>query len=235
MFEIQEYNQALETSVTFPTEIAQQILGVIEAVFGADFERVHGATDVDILIETFRLVLDGLTPAQIQNGIKNMRSEKWCPTLSEFRRLCLQDDSWWTAEMAWAFSLNWKKDNTKPITTLARKSFLEVSEIFATQGQKATYKSFIDTYEFNLRQAKKMNKFQIMWIKPDRTNSDECKSKFEEKQAERNRVVTPCPPELLAKLNKYSVKSTPCTATQKQMASGQSPAEAFRLTRESNA
>ena len=140
-----------------------------------------------------------------------MRSEKWCPTLSEFRRLCLQDDSWWTAEMAWAFSLNWKKDNTKPITTLARKSFLEVSEIFATQGQKATYKSFIDTYEFNLRQAKKMNKFQIMWIKPDRTNSDDHQNKFEQNQAERARVGIPCPPELREQLRR-AVKSTPCSS-----------------------
>ena len=211
MFELQQYNQALETSVTFPIEIAQQILGVLEAVFGADFERVHGATNFDTLIETFRLVLDGLTPGQIQNGIKNMRSEKWCPTLSEFRRLCLQDDSWWTAEMAWAFSLNWKKDNTKPITTLARKSFLEVSEIFATQGQKATYKSFIDTYEFNLRQAKKMNKFQIMWIKPDRTNSDDHQNKFEQNQAERARVGIPCPSELREQLRR-AVKSTPCSS-----------------------
>ena len=62
MYEIQKYSQALEQSVTFPIEIAQQILGVIEAVFGVDFERVHGATDAEILIETFRVVLDGLTP-----------------------------------------------------------------------------------------------------------------------------------------------------------------------------
>lgn len=208
MFELQQYNQALETSVTFPIEIAQQILGVLEAVFGADFERVHGATNFDTLIETFRLVLDGLTPAQIQNGIKNMRSEKWCPTLSEFRRLCLQDDSWWTAEMAWAFSLNWKKDNTKPITTLARKSFLEVSEIFATQGQKATYKSFIETYEYNLRQAKKMSSVQIMWIKPNGTNDENIQKKVEEKQAERARVGIPCPPELREQLRR-AVKPTP--------------------------
>ena len=211
MFELQQYNQALETSVTFPIEIAQQILGVLEAVFGADFERVHGATNFDTLIETFRLVLDGLTPAQIQNGIKNMRSEKWCPTLSEFRRLCLQDDSWWTAEMAWAFSLNWKKDNTKPITTLARKSFLEVSEIFATQGQKATYKSFIETYEYNLREAKKRGQTQIMWIKPDRTNNDDHQNKFEQNQAERARVGIPCPPEFLEQLRR-AVKSTPCSS-----------------------
>lgn len=200
MFEVQQYQQALEQTVTFPIEVAQQILGVIEAVFGADFERVHGATDIEVLIETFRVVLDGLTPGQIKNGIKNMRSEKWCPTLSEFRRLCLQDDSWWTAEMAWAMALNWKKDNTKPITTLARKTLFEVSEILNTQGQKAAYKPFIETYEFNLREAKKQNRTQLMWIRPDRTNSEEKQKEFEEKQKERSRTVSPMPANLAAQV-----------------------------------
>lgn len=198
MFEVQQYQQALEQTVTFPIEVAQQILGVIEAVFGADFERVHGATDIEVLIETFRVVLDGLTPGQIKNGIKNMRSEKWCPTLSEFRRLCLQDDSWWTAEMAWAMSLNWKKDNTKPITTLARKTLFEVSEILTTQGQKAAYKPFIETYEFNLREAKRQNRTQLMWIKPTRTNNDEKQKEFEQKQVERTRTASPMPANLAA-------------------------------------
>lgn len=200
MFEVQQYQQALEQTVTFPVEVAQQILGVIEAVFGADFERVHGATDIEVLIETFRVVLDGLTPGQIKNGIKNMRSEKWCPTLSEFRRLCLQDDSWWTAEMAWAMALNWKKDNTKPITTLTRETILEVSEILNTQGQKAAYKPFIETYEFNLREAKKQNRTQLMWIRPDRTNSEEKQKEFEEKQKERSRTVSPMPANLAAQV-----------------------------------
>lgn len=198
MFELQQYSQALEQSVTFPVEIAQQILGVIEAVFGADFERVHGATDSEILVETFRVVLDGLTPGQIKNGVKNMRAEKWCPTLSEFRRLCLQDDSWWTAEMAWAMALNWKKDNTKPITILARKTLLDVSEILNTQGQKQAYKPFIETYEFNLREAKKNNRVQMMWIKQTRTNNQDKQKEFEQRQAERNRVASPLPASLSA-------------------------------------
>ena len=200
MFEVQQYQQALEQTVTFPVEIAQKILGLIDSIFGADFERVHGATDEEILIETFRVVLDGLTPGQIKNGIKNMRSEKWCPTLSEFRRLCLQDDSWWTAEMAWAMALNWKKDNTKPITTLTRKTLFEVSEILNTQGQKAAYKPFIETYEFNLREAKKQNRTQLMWIRPDRTNSEEKQKEFEGKQKERSRTVSPMPANLAAQV-----------------------------------
>ncbi|WP_296279523.1 restriction endonuclease [uncultured Acinetobacter sp.] len=225
MYEIQKYSQALEQSVTFPIEIAQQILGVIEAVFGVDFERVHGATDAEILIETFRVVLDGLTPTQIQNGVKNMRSEKWCPTLSEFRRLCLQDDSWWSAEMAWAMSLNWNKNNSKPITTLARKTLNDVSEILKTQGQKAAYKAFIETYEYNLRTDKKLGKVQVIWTKPQKSEEQ-----INSQNNERNRTGTPCPPDLLAKI-KHSVKSTPSTAMQQHIAKGHSPLDAFQIVK----
>lgn len=196
MYELQQYKQALVTTVTFPIEIAQEILGIMESIFGSDFERVHGATDAEILVETFRFTLDGLTPQDIGNGLKNMRSEKWCPALSEFRRLCFQDDSWWTAEIAWAKALNWKKNNNEPITILARKTMLDVSEIFTTQGQKAAYKSFIETYELNLREARKQGRTQLMWIKPNRTNSDEKQKEFEQKQAERTRTASPMPANL---------------------------------------
>jgi len=85
MFEVQNFQQAFE--ITFPVEAAQQILGLMESLYGSEFERVHGKTDTDLLIENTRLVLDGITPEQLRNGIKLMRSERWCPTLPGFRFL----------------------------------------------------------------------------------------------------------------------------------------------------
>ncbi|AOA57561.1 hypothetical protein [Acinetobacter larvae] len=193
MFELEKFQKAFE--ISFPVEAAQQILGLMESLYGSEFERVHGKTDADLLIENTRLVLDGITPEQLQNGIKLMRSERWCPTLPGFRFLCLQDGDWWTAEQAWTFALNWKKDSSKPITTLAKRTLGEVSEVLNGQGQKAAYKAFIDTYEYNLRQAKARNCTQVMWVKPK--TSDDVK---QQKTTERNRSGMPCPPELAAKI-----------------------------------
>lgn len=228
MYDLQKYSQALENTVTFPVEIAQEILGVLESVFGSDFERVHGATDEDVLVESFRFVLDGLSPEEIQNGLKKMRSERWCPKLSDFRDLCLQDENWWTAEMAWAMALNWNKDNSKPITTLARKTLIDVSEILKTQGQKAAYKPFIETYVYNLRTEKKLKKVQMMWTKPNKDNDEAKRKKYEENQAEHNRVAMPCPPELVAKINKHSVKSTP-SPMQQLISKGHSQLDAYQI------
>lgn len=193
MFDIQKFQQAFE--ISFPVETAQQILGLMESLYGSEFERVHGKTDASLLVENTRMVLDGITPEQLQNGIKLMRSERWCPTLPGFRFLCLQDDDWWTAEQAWTFALNWKKDSSKPITVLAKRTLGEVSEVLNGQGQKAAYKAFVDTYEYNLKQAKAHKCTQVMWKKTEPSIE-----KKKAKQAERTRSGIACPPELAAKI-----------------------------------
>lgn len=201
MSNLQQFRQAF--AVNFPVEIADQILGHMQALYGDLFDKKYGEVDSEHLKTTVCQVLNGLSPEDLNRGIQRMSTEKWCPTLPEFRGWCIHDDEWWTAEMAWAFSLNWKKDNSKPISKLAKRTLGEVSEILNTQGQRAAHRAFIDTYEHNLRQAKKLNCVQVMWIKPDRTNNEDCQKKFEEKKAERLRTEklrspSPMPSELAA-------------------------------------
>lgn len=189
MFEVQQYNQVFE--ITFPVEIAQQVLGVMESLYGSEFDRVHGKTDADLLIEKMREVLDGITPQQLQKGLELMKSEKWCPTLPGFRLLCLQDHDWWSAEMAWAKALNFLRGDSQKITTLAKRSLDEVKQIISTEGQKSARKAFFDIYTDYLDKAKKQNRTQIMWIAPK-----ESKRKEDEPRA----AGIPCPPELAAKI-----------------------------------
>lgn len=189
MFEVQQYNQVFE--ITFPVEIAQQVLGVMESLYGSEFDRVHGKTDADLLIEKMREVLDGITPQQLQKGLELMKSEKWCPTLPGFRLLCLQDHDWWSAEMAWAKALNFLRGDSQKITTLAKRSLDEVKQIISTEGQKSARKAFFDIYTDYLASAKKQNRTQIMWIAPK-----ESKRKEDEPRA----AGIPCPPELAAKI-----------------------------------
>ena len=206
MSNIQTFQNAF--AVSFPLDTANQLLGHMQALYGDAFNKKYGEIDQERMIATVCQVLDGLKPEDFNRGIQRMKSEKWCPSIPEFRTWCIQDHDWWTAEMAWAFSLNWKKDNSKPITKLAKRTLVEVSEILNSQGQRAAHKAFIETYEFNLRQAKLLNCTQVMWIKPDVTNSQDHLQKHEAEQDERNRKGIPCPPELLAKL-KGSYRAAP--------------------------
>lgn len=194
MSNIQLFQNAF--AVTFSPDEANQLLGHMQALYGDAFNKKYGEIDQERMISMVCQVLDGLGEADLSRGIQRMKTEKWCPSLPEFRMWCLQDHDWWTAEMAWAFALNWKKDNTKPISKLAKRTIGEVSEILNTQGQKAAYKAFIDTYEFNLRQAKLHKRTQVMWIKPNASNNEEKKQQSEQRQAERARTGIACPPDL---------------------------------------
>jgi len=189
MFEVQQYNQVFE--ITFPVEIAQQVLGVMESLYGSEFDRVHGKTDADVLIEKMREVLDGITPQQLQKGLELMKSEKWCPTLPGFRLLCLQDHDWWSAEMAWAKALNFQKGDGQEITTLTKRALDEVKQIISAEGQKSARKAFFDIYTDYLAKAKKQNRTQIMWIAPKALKQEEDKPR---------KAGIPCPPELAAKI-----------------------------------
>lgn len=195
MSNIQSFQNAF--AVTFSADTANQLLGHMQALYGDGFNKKFGDIEQDRMISTVCQVLDGLKPEDLHRGIQRMKTEKWCPSIPEFRTWCIQDYDWWTAEMAWAFALNWKKDSTKPITNLAKRTLGEVNEIMNSQGQRAAYKAFIDTYEFNLRQAKKHNCTQVMWVKPE---GEEQQQKREERNMDRVRSGTPCPPELAAKI-----------------------------------
>lgn len=164
MFEVQQYNQVFE--ITFPVEIAQQVLGVMESLYGSEFDRVHGKTDADVLIEKMREVLDGITPQQLQKGLELMKSEKWCPTLPGFRLLCLQDHDWWSAEMAWAKALNFQKGDGQEITALTKRALDEVKQVISVEGQKSARKAFFDIYTDYLAKAQMLGIRQEWHVPP---------------------------------------------------------------------
>lgn len=184
MSNIQQYQQAF--AVDFPVEIADQILGHMQALYGDLFDKKYGEIDSEHLKITVCQVLNGLSPADLQRGIQRMSTEKWCPTLPELRSWCIHDSDWWTAEQAWAKALNFVADDSQAITTLAKRSLDEVQHILKTEGQKAAHRAFVDIYNDYQSRAKKLGRVQVMWVKPKAIAAPQ----------ELNEKGTPLPPEL---------------------------------------
>ena len=175
--------------VDFPAEIADQVLGRMQALYGEMFDKKYGNITPAELQFTVCTVLNGLKPAELRRGLERMNSEKWCPSLPEFRSWCVHDGDWWTAEQAWAKALNFEADPTNKITTLAKRALDEVQHIINVEGQKAAHRAFKDIYEDYLQKAKEKGRVQEMWVKP------------QVKQLTHNyapRSGVPCPPELAA-------------------------------------
>lgn len=191
MSNIQLFEKAF--AVDFPTEVAEMVLNRISDVYGADFTKKYaGYTDDAELAQLACTVFNGLTPADITRGIMRMNSEKWCPSLPEFRSWCEQGGDWWTADMAWAKAMQFESDPATPITKLAKRTLDEVRQVLAQEGQKAAHYAFKDIYQDYLTRAKEKGRVQEMWVKP--------KAPKQIDNSERNRTGIPCPPELAAKI-----------------------------------
>lgn len=191
MSNIQLFQDAF--AVNFPVEIADQVLGHMQMLYGKQFDDKYGFIEAHELQHAVCTVLNGLRPAALSQGIQRMNSEKWCPSLPEFRSWCVHDSDWWTADMAWAKALNFDADKTKPITTLAKSALDEIGNILKVEGQKAAHYAFRDIYNDYLEKAKSVGRVQEMWIKP---KADPKSLEF--KNHERNRKGSPLPPELAA-------------------------------------
>lgn len=178
--------------VDFPAEIADQVLGRMQALYGEMFDKKYGYINPAELQFTVCTVLNGLKPAELHRGLERMNSEKWCPSLPEFRSWCVHDGDWWTAEQAWAKALNFESDPTNKITTLAKRVLDEVRHILKTEGQKAAHFAFRDIYSDYLDKAKKSGRVQVMYVPPVKPVAIE--------HNEKNRKGVPCPPELAAKV-----------------------------------
>lgn len=207
-------------NVNFPPEIADQVLARMQMLYGEAFDKKFGNVDPAQLQFTVCTVLNGLSENDLRRGLERMNSEKWCPSLPEFRSWCVHDGDWWTAEQAWAKALNFEADPSQQITTLAKRSLDEVRHILKTEGQKAAHFAFRDIYSDYLAKAKKAGRVQVMYIPPAKS--------LEIEQKERKAV--PCPPELVAAIKKRPKHEL--TQQQKLIASGQSPAESFRLAKQ---
>ena len=188
MSNIQLFEQAF--AVDFPVEVAEMVLDRISGLYGTEFSKKYSGDSDAELIQRACTVLNGLTPADITRGIMRMNSEEFCPTLPRFRNWCEQGGDWWTADMAWAKSLNFMSDESAKITTLAKCALDEVKLIMSVEGQKAARKAFIDIYTDYLIKAKKQNRVQVMWVAPKSHKAIE----------EKPRNGVPCPPELAQKI-----------------------------------
>lgn len=195
MSNIQVFQDAF--AVSFPVEVAEQVLSRIEMIYGAEFQKNYGHLSDQELTDLACTVLDGLTPAELRRGIERMNTEKWCPKLPEFRSWCLSVSDWWTAEMAWAKAMQFEADNSVKITKLAKVALDEVRHILDNENQRSAHFAFKDIYQNYLEKAKKQGKEQEFYV---------VKKVAQLGNSERNRKGVLCPPHLIKQINKFSKK-----------------------------
>lgn len=175
-FELQEFKTAFE--VTFPTEIAEMVLGEMEMTFGSLFGDKYGNTSQEALVLQVRKILNDVTPQDLKAGLNRMYSEKWCPTLSEFGSWCVSD-AWWTPSEAWAKATQYIDYPKTPITVLTKQALDAVHLILRNEGQKNAGFAFRDIYTRLLNEAKTSKQVQEFYDpKAEREKALECNTEI---------------------------------------------------------
>lgn len=158
MSNIQTFEQAL--GMSFPVHVAENVLNLISGLYGAEFAKKYEGIQNEELVQLACTALNGLTPAEIDRGIKRMNSEEFCPTLPRFRSWCEQGGDWWTADMAWAKAMQYESDPQTKITKLTKRALDEVRFVLTNEGQKAAHYAFKDIYQDYQIRAKAVGKVQ---------------------------------------------------------------------------
>lgn len=143
-----------------------QISNLMQVLYGDKFQKTYGGMNVENIMNGMRFVLGDLSDEQLIIGLERMKSEKWCPTLPEFREWCLDDPEWWSAELAWAKAMLYLTSKTTQITTLTELVLREIKGILDIEGQRAAKSSFIAIYNDYLEKAKKRGKKQEYFVLP---------------------------------------------------------------------
>lgn len=144
-----------------PNAMSEHILAMLQVCYGEEFQKKFANNSTpEMLIAGLNFVLDGLTAQEIQNGLNRMKTEKWCPSLPEFRSWCEAGSEWWNAELAWAKGLQFLANDSVQITTLTKCVLDEVKCILDNEGQWNAHKAFIVIYDDYLAKAKKAGKKQ---------------------------------------------------------------------------
>ncbi len=164
MHELQEFQQVFE--ITFPVQLADQVLAHMETIYGSDFNKKYGHIEASVLCSQVCAVLNGITPSDLRSGVNRMNREKWCPSLPELRSWCEGND-FWTANQAWAKATTFLDNPKTAITVFTKQALDDVRLILQNEGQQHAGFAFRDIYKGLVDDAKENGLKQQMW---DRQN-----------------------------------------------------------------
>lgn len=132
----------------FNQDDAKRLIDSMRNLYGEKFDRQWRNSEPAALIETFVMVLEDLSTAQIAAGFTRMvKTLAWPPSVPEFRLLCEQGGNWLTAEEAWVNALAFSNDANTAITVQAHEAFGRINQVLSQEGQKAAARAFKDIYQ----------------------------------------------------------------------------------------
>ena len=154
------------TNLFFGPQQAQQLIDTMRVIHGNLFTHQMGNVSPD-QVETIIIgAMVGVSEAQFHFGLTQLSTQAYCPTIAQFRALCVSG-SWWSIDEAWARVCEYTKNRKKnKITTLAKYAFDQVEYLINMGQMKEAQNQFKGIYNANLLKAQIQGKSQTFYEPP---------------------------------------------------------------------
>ncbi|EXD36893.1 MULTISPECIES: hypothetical protein [Acinetobacter] len=147
------------TNSFFGPQQAQQLIDTMRVIHGNLFTHQMGNVSPE-QVETIIIgALYGITEQQFNFGLSQLSSSRYCPTIAEFRAMCLTG-SWWSVDEAWARACEYTKDRNQKITTLTKYALDQVEYMITLGQMNEARNQFKGIYAANLLKAQASGKQQ---------------------------------------------------------------------------
>ena len=160
------------TNFFFGPQQAQQLIDTMRVIHGNLFTHQMGNVSPD-QVETIIIgAMVGVSEAQFHFGLAQLSTQAYCPTIAQFRALCVSG-SWWSIDEAWARVCEYTKNRKKnKITTLAKYAFDQVEYLINMGQMKEAQNQFKGIYNANLLKAQIQGKSQTFYKPPRQIGTD---------------------------------------------------------------
>ena len=154
------------TNFFFGPQQAQQLIDTMRVIHGNLFAHQMGNVSPE-QVETIIIgAMVGVSEAQFHFGLAQLSTQPYCPSIAQFRALCVSG-SWWSVDEAWARACEYTKDRNKnKITTLAKYALEQVEHLITMGQMREAQSQFKGVYNANLLKAQVSGKSQEFYKAP---------------------------------------------------------------------
>ncbi len=154
------------TNFFFGQQQAQQLIDTMRVIHGNLFTHQMGNVSPEQVETIITGAMVGVSEAQFHFGLAQLSTQAYCPSIAQFRALCVSG-LWWSVDEAWARACEYTKDRNKnKITTLAKYALEQVEHLITMGQMREAQSQFKGVYNANLLKAQVSGKSQEFYKAP---------------------------------------------------------------------
>ena len=153
------------TNFFFGPQQAQQLIDTMRVIHGNLFTHQMGNVSPEQVETIITGAMVGVSEAQFHFGLAQLSTQAYCPSIAQFRALCVSG-SWWSVDEAWARACRFTADKSVQITQITKVALDEVIQLIYEGHMRTAREQFSNTYNAFVAKAQQVGRTQEMYVPP---------------------------------------------------------------------